>query len=111
MTMEKQSTSAGTAERRSHALRDECRSKRSAGRQSVARAATSRPGLSLIVGAKTLAGIGLGLVAVITGAAVVGALSEAILVPSLLLKMAGGVAGGGVGMAKGLKDARKLNRA
>ena len=58
----------------------------------------------LAVGAKTIAGIGIGLVAVVGGAALLGLAAETILVPSLLLKLAGGIAGGGVGMAKGLKD-------
>ena len=62
---------------------------------------------SLGVGAKTLAGVGLGLVAVVAGAAVIGIAAETVLVPSLLLKLAGGVAGGGVGMAKGLSDNKK----
>ena len=62
---------------------------------------------SLAIGAKTVAGIGIGLVAVIGGAAVISTAVETILIPSLLLKLAGGLAGGGVGMAKGLTDAQK----
>jgi hypothetical protein len=58
------------------------------------------------IGAKTLAGVGLGLAAVLALPAVLGLATEAVLVPSLLLKLAGGMAGGGVGMAKGLKDER-----
>ncbi len=64
-------------------------------------------GSSLLVGAKTLAGIGIGLLVVVAGVAVVGVATEAVLVPSLLLKLAGGIAGGGVGMSKGLTDAQK----
>lgn len=60
----------------------------------------------LIVGAATLAGVGLGLVAAVAGAAVIGLAGEAIMAPALALKVAGGLAGGGVGMAKGLKEAR-----
>jgi hypothetical protein len=60
---------------------------------------------SLIIGAKTLAGVGLGLLAVSGGFLLVGAFAEAAVVPSLLLKLAGGLTGGGLGMAKGLKDA------
>ena len=62
---------------------------------------------ALIVGAKTLAGIGIGLVTVIGGAAIIGVAAETVLIPSLLLKLAGGIAGGGVGMAKGIKDTSK----
>jgi hypothetical protein len=58
------------------------------------------------VGAKTVAGIGLGLVAVVGGAALLGLAAETVLIPSLLMKLAGGIAGGGVGMAKGLKDSQ-----
>ena len=68
----------------------------------------STSGSSLIIGAKTLAGVGIGLVAVVAGALAIGVVAEAILVPSLLLKLAGGIAGGGMGMAKGLKDAQKM---
>jgi hypothetical protein len=63
---------------------------------------------SLLIGAKTVAGIGIGLVTVIAGAVIVGAAAETVLIPSLLLKLAGGVAGGGVGMAKGLRDEEKI---
>ena len=64
---------------------------------------------SLSVGAKTVAGIGIGLIAVVGGAALLGVAAEAVLIPSLLVKLAGGIAGGGLGMAKGLKDANKAN--
>ena len=70
--------------------------------------ATPLTGSSLLVGAKTLAGIGLGLLVVVAGVAVAGVATEAILVPSLLLKLAGGITGGGMGMAKGLTDAQKM---
>jgi hypothetical protein len=66
-------------------------------------------GSSLIIGATTLAGVGVGLLAVSGGALVLGAVTEAVLIPSLLLKLAGGLAGGGLGMALGLKDARPRN--
>ncbi len=62
---------------------------------------------ALIVGAKTIAGAGLGLIVVVGAVTAIGALAEAILIPSLLVKVAGGLAGGGLGLAKGLKDERK----
>ncbi len=65
-----------------------------------------RPASPLAVGAKTVAGIGIGLMVVVGGAAVLGVAAETVLIPSLLLKLAGGIAGGGVGMARGLKDTR-----
>ena len=73
------------------------------------RANASNPRVSsLVIGATTIAGVGIGLLAVVAGAAVIGIAAETVLIPSLLLKMAGGIAGGGVGMTKGLKDTRKL---
>lgn len=60
------------------------------------------------IAAKTLAGIGIGLLAVMGGAFVLGLAAETVLIPSLLLKAAGGIAGGGAGMAKGIKDTRYL---
>lgn len=82
------------------------------------RATAARPGPAEIqerpqqrsylgVGAKALAGIGLGLAAVLAFPAVIGLATEAVLIPSLLLKFAGGMAGGGIGLAKGLTDERK----
>lgn len=65
------------------------------------------PGSSLVVGAKTVAGIGIGLLAVVAGSVALGIAAETVLIPSLLLKLAGGIAGGGVGMARGLNDVRK----
>ena len=62
---------------------------------------------SLAVGAKTLAGIGIGIICVIAATTVVGLAAEVVLIPSLLLKLAAGVAGGGLGMVKGLSDERK----
>ena len=62
---------------------------------------------SFAIGAKTVAGIGLGLVTVVAGSAIIGLAAETVLIPSLLLKLAGGIAGGGVGMAKGLQDVGK----
>lgn len=67
------------------------------------------PGASLAVGAKTIAGIGIGLLAVMAGAVGIGMAAEAVLIPSLLAKLAGGIAGGGLGMTKGLSDARKAH--
>jgi len=64
------------------------------------------PASLLSVGAKTIAGIGIGLLVVVGGAALMGIAAEAVLIPSLLVKLAGGIAGGGLGMAKGLSDAR-----
>jgi len=66
--------------------------------------AAPRPMSSLGVGAKAIAGIGIGLLAVVGGSAVLGVVAETVLIPSLLLKLAGGVAGGGLGLAKGIKD-------
>ncbi len=67
---------------------------------------------SLAVGAQTLAGIGLGLLTVIVGAAIAGLALETLVVPGLLVKLAGGVAGGGIGMARGIhgRRARGPNR-
>ncbi len=65
---------------------------------------------ALIVGATALAGVGLGLIAVIAGVAAIGLAGEAILAPAIALKVAGGLAGGGVGMAKGLDNARASGR-
>jgi hypothetical protein len=65
---------------------------------------------SVAVGAKTLAGIGLGVVGVLVGAATLGIALEAIVVPSLLIKLAGGIAGGSLGLAKGIEDERKHER-
>jgi hypothetical protein len=62
---------------------------------------------SLAIGAKTLAGIGLGVVGVLVGAAALGVALEAILVPTLVLKLAAGITGGSVGLAKGLGDERR----
>lgn len=62
---------------------------------------------SLAIGAKTVAGVGIGLLVVVAGTTFLAAASEAIIIPSLLVKLAGGIAGGGVGMAKGLSDERK----
>jgi hypothetical protein len=62
---------------------------------------------SLAIGAKTVAGVGIGLLVVVAGTTLMAAASEAIIIPSLLVKLAGGIAGGGVGMAKGLSDERK----
>lgn len=62
---------------------------------------------SLAIGAKTVAGVGIGLLVVVAGTTLMAVASEAIIIPSLLIKLAGGIAGGGVGMAKGLSDERK----
>jgi len=60
------------------------------------------------IAAKTLAGIGIGLLAVMGGAFVLGLAAETLLIPSLLLKTAGGIAGGGAGMAMGIRDSHHL---
>ena len=57
----------------------------------------------LMIGAATIAGVGLGLAGVIGGSFLIGMAAESIVMPSLLLKLAGGLAGGGVGMAKGVQ--------
>jgi hypothetical protein len=62
---------------------------------------------SVSIGAKTLAGVGIGLIAVIAATAAVTVATEVVLIPSLLLKLAGGITGAGLGMAKGLNDERK----
>ena len=64
----------------------------------------SASGAWLSIGAKTVAGVGLGLFAVLAGSVVLGLAAEAVLIPSLAVKLAGVMAGGGVGMAKGIKD-------
>lgn len=68
---------------------------------------SSGPQSFLAVTAKTAAGAGLGLVVVLVGAAAGGILAETVLIPSLLVKVAAGIAGGGVGLAKGIGDERK----
>jgi hypothetical protein len=70
----------------------------------------SRISPSIMIGAKTVAGIGIGLVTIVAGSALIGLAAETVLIPSLLLKLAGGIAGGGVGMAKGLQDVNKDHR-
>jgi len=65
------------------------------------------PSVSLMVGAKTIAGIGIGLLVIMAGAVGLGMAAEAVLIPSVLAKLAGGIAGGGLGMAKGLSDVRR----
>jgi hypothetical protein len=74
--------------------------KKTGGRSSIS------PANSLAVGAKTVAGVGVGLISVVVGSFVIGAVTEAVIIPSLLLKLAGGIAGGGIGMAKGLNDSK-----
>lgn len=59
---------------------------------------------SLNIGAQTVAGVGLGLVGVIAGAAVLGIVAEAVIIPTLMAKLAGGVAGGGLGLAKAVHE-------
>lgn len=61
----------------------------------------------LMMGAKTLAGIGLGFVVVALGATGVGALLEATIIPTALAKTAGALAGGGIGLSKSITDFRK----
>lgn len=60
-----------------------------------------------VIGATTLAGVGLGLMAALAGAFALTAVGEAVLAPTLLMKVAGGMTGGGVGLAKGIKDTRR----
>ena len=62
---------------------------------------------ALLLGAKTMAGIGIGFVVVTLGATGVGALLEATIIPTVLAKVAGAIAGGGVGLSKGISDNRK----
>lgn len=69
---------------------------------------TSTAGSNLAVTAKTAAGAGIALVVVLVGAATAGLALEAVLIPSLLVKVAAGIAGGGIGLAKGIKDERKV---
>lgn len=65
---------------------------------------------SFAVGAKTVAGVSLGLLGILVGAAVAGALLETVIIPSLVVKVAGSLAGGGIGLAKGLGDERRHRR-
>lgn len=67
----------------------------------------STAGSALAVTAKTAAGAGLGLIVILGGAAAVTVLAETVLIPSLLAKVAAGIAGGGLGLAKGMADERK----
>ncbi|MEI8346996.1 MAG: hypothetical protein WCG27_05990 [Pseudomonadota bacterium] len=62
---------------------------------------------AIMVGAKTMAGIGIGFVVVVIGATGLGAILEAKIIPTALAKVAGAIAGGGIGMAMGITDARK----
>jgi len=102
--MEQRRSSAGRHSYRSPTL-ERGRQPQKAGRREIASRAGS-PGSLLGVGAKTIAGIGIGLLTVVGGAALLGVAAEMVLVPSLLMKLAGGIAGGGLGMAKGLSDNR-----
>ncbi len=61
----------------------------------------------LLLGAKAMAGIGVGFVVVTLGATGVGALLEATIIPTVLAKVAGAIAGGGIGLSKGISDNRK----
>ena len=63
---------------------------------------------AILLGAKTMAGIGLGFVVVVLGATGIGAVLEATIVPTVLAKVAGAIAGGGVGLSKGIQDHRKF---
>jgi hypothetical protein len=76
----------------------------------IARTPTRQPLNSrafLIAGATALAGAGLGLIAVIAGSFLFGLATEAVLAPTLLAKVAGGITGAGAGMAKGVRDNRR----
>ncbi len=77
-------------------------------REQAPKKTDSSTGSTLAVTAKTAAGAGIALVVVLAGAATAGLALEAIIIPSLLVKVAAGLAGGGVGMAKGIKDERKV---
>ncbi|MFC1462005.1 hypothetical protein ACFLQU_00225 [Verrucomicrobiota bacterium] len=90
--------------------RVEAPKKRAAPAQKPARKLAPEPSGSqsfLAVTAKAAAGAGLGLVVVLVGAAAGGIIAETVLIPSLLAKIAAGVAGGGVGLAKGIGDERR----
>lgn len=63
---------------------------------------------ALLLGAKTMAGIGVGFVVVVIGATGLGAVLEATIVPTVLAKVAGAIAGGGIGLSKGIHDQRKF---
>ncbi len=61
---------------------------------------------SVKVGAKTLAGVGVGMGAVVLGSAAVSLVGGAVVVHAILLKLGAGagLAGGGIGFYKGLAD-------
>ncbi len=61
----------------------------------------------ILLSAKTAAGIGIGLVVVTLGATGIGAVIDAVIIPTVLAKMAGAVAGGGLGLSMGITDNRK----
>ncbi len=65
---------------------------------------------SLAIGAKTLAGAGIGIIGVLVGTVLAGALLETVLLPTLLLKVAAGIAGGGIGLAKAVGAERRVSR-
>ncbi len=62
---------------------------------------------AILMGAKTMAGIGVGFVVVVLGATGIGAILETAIIPTALAKVAGAIAGGGVGLSKGIHDHRK----
>lgn len=61
----------------------------------------------LLIGAKTIAGIGIGFMVVIFGTTGIGAVMESTILPTILTKVAGGMAGGALGLSKGVTDSRK----
>lgn len=70
--------------------------------------ANALDGSAVIVGAKAAAGVGIGVLAVLGAASVVGLIFlEAILIPTVLATVAGGLAGGGIGLAKGISSERE----
>jgi len=65
---------------------------------------------TMLVSAKMVAGVGLGLIVVLGAGPLIGLiLAEKVLVPTLLAKLAGGLAGGGLGLVKGLNDKRRMH--
>jgi len=63
------------------------------------------------IGAKTLAGAGMGMAAIILGSTAVSLVGGATLIHALLLKLSAGagLTGGGIGLVKGIAEKRKKN--
>ncbi len=64
----------------------------------------------LLISAKTLAGVGVGFITVVLGTTGIGAILESTLIPTVLTKTAGALAGGALGLSKGINDSRKSRR-